>query len=129
MTEFPISSQVSWVDHYIEQRLYLSEVVEKVRIHSGDGFTFTLPSHALVASSKLVQTMFLSGEKDQDILLPSVRGRTLIPLVELLRRGIATITGKIGDMNTESIKEIQGVMKLLDIEGFVTVMKDESCGC
>merc|ERR1719347_1161278 len=104
MTEFPISSQVSWVDHYIQQKLYLSEVVEKVRIHSGDGFTFTLPRHALVASSKLIQTMFLSGEKDQDILLPSVRGRTLIPLVELLRRGIATITGKIGDMNTESIK-------------------------
>ena len=126
MTDFTISSQVSWVDHYKEQKLYFSRAVENVRIHSGDGFMFVLPTHALLASSKLVQMIFPypCGEKDQDILLPSVSGEILLSLVELLRCGTTTITGSIGSMNMDRIKEIQGVMEMLSIEGLVTIMKN-----
>jgi len=124
MTDFPISSQVSWVDYYKDQKLYFSNAMEKVRIHSGDGFTFHLPTHALLASSRLVQRIFPCWEEGQDISLPSVSGRTILPLVELLRCGVTTITGSIGNMKMDSIKEIQEVMKMLGIEGIVTIMKN-----
>ena len=126
MTDFSISSQVSWVTHYKEQKLYFSRALENVRIHSGDGFMFILPTHALLASSKLVQMIFPypCGEEHQEILLPSVSGATLLTLVELLRCGVTTIKGSIGSMNMDSIKEVQGVMEMLSIEGFVTIMKN-----
>jgi len=124
MNGFPISSQVSWVHHYEVQKLYFSKAVENVRLHSGDGFIFTIPTHALLASSNLVKSILPCGEVDQDIILPSVIGKTLLPLVELLRCGMTTITGKIGSINLDSIKEIQEVMKMLSIEGCVTLMKN-----
>jgi len=124
MTGFPISSQVSWVHHYEEQKLYFSKAVENVRIHSADGFTFTIPTQALLASSRMIKRILPRGEVDQDIFLPSVIGKTLLPLVELLRCGITTITGKIESINLDSIREIQEVMKMLSIEGCVTLMKN-----
>jgi len=127
MTDFPISSQVSWVDHYKEQKLYFSNAMEKVSIHSEDGFTFTLPTHALLASSRLVQRICSCGEEGVDILLPSVSGATLSLLIELLRCGVTSVTGSIGSMSMNIIKEIQVVMEQLDIEGFVTITKNTIC--
>jgi len=93
------------------------------RVHSGDGFTLTLPVHVLLASSKLVRMVFVPGVDEQDFLLPSVRGTTLLLLVELLRCGKSKNTGSIGYRDMASLDEIQQVMEVLQIEGCVGIMR------
>jgi len=124
MTDNPICSQVSWLDLFLEQRLYLSmqSVSEQVKLWSGDGFSVSLPSHLLLASSKLARRTFIPGENGQNILLPSVRGSTLLLLVEILRSGVTSNQGKEEIMG-DRLTDIRELMWLLDIPGHIGMMK------
>ena len=128
MTEFAVGSQVSWIEHFKHEKFFFSNAMEKVLLHSGDGFSCVIPTHVLLPSSKLVQNIVPRGEQDLEIILPSVSGSTLCTIVELLRCGISIIKGGIGSITVESIKEVQGVMELLRIEGAVSVTKNLMAG-
>ena len=126
MAEYPICSQVSWLELYLEQKIFLPEqsvsLSEQTRLCSGDGFSVSLPSHLLLASSQLARRTFLPGEVAQDVLLPSIRGATLLLLVEILRSGMSSnmaMTESMGD----SLRDIKEVMKLLDIPGCVGMIR------
>merc|ERR1719481_2552364 len=70
-----------------------------------------------MAFSSLAKRL-MTGGGGQDIFLPSVKGRTVLLLVELLRSGI---TKKIGP--EESIKDVQDLMQLLEIYGRIDVVR------
>ena len=129
MTEFAVGSEVSWIEHYKHEKIFFSNAMENVLLRSGDGLSCFLPKHVLLASSKLVQDIARrGGEQDLEIILPSVSGSALCTLVELLRCGISSIKGGVGSINVESIKQVQLVMKMLSIEGGVSVAKNLMAG-
>ena len=99
----------------------MQAVSEQVKLWSGDGFSVSLPSHLLLASSKLARRMFIPGEECHDILLPSVRGSTLPLLVEILRSGVTSNQGKkiMGDRLTD----ISELIEFLDIPGHIGMMR------
>ena len=100
----------------------MQSVIEQVKLWSGDGFSVSLPSHLLLASSKLARRTFIPGENGQNILLPSVRGSTLLLLVEILRTGVTSNQGKEEIMG-DRLTDIRELMWLLDIPGHIGMMK------
>ena len=130
MADYPICSQASWLELFLEQKLNLplksGSLSEQVKLCSGDGFSVSLPSHLLLASSKLARRTFVSGEAGQDVVLPSVRGSTLLELVEILSSGITSklsMKGSMGENMGQSLRDIREVMELLDIPGCVSMMR------
>ena len=129
MADYPICGQVSWLDLFLEQKLFLPmlsfNLTEQVKLYSGDGCSVSLPSHLLLASSMLARTTFVPGEHAQDVLLPSVRGSTLTLLAEILSCGMTcnmALTQSMGD----SLRDIRDVMEMLDIPGCVAMMRDKN---
>jgi hypothetical protein len=127
MEEYAICSQVSWLDHFIEQKLYfpIMTSTDQVRLCSGDEFFVSLPAHFLLASSRLVRNIFLPGMAGQDVLIPSVKGSTLLLLVELLRSGMTSSLGLMDNIGCR-LKEVQKVMELLEIPGCAALMRVNS---
>ena len=128
MADLTICSQVSWLDHFLEQKLHLFSLLSstsyQARLCSGDGFSVSLPAHLLLAASKVARDTFIPGQACQDMLLPSVRGSTLLLLVELLRSGM---TGNLGMMDNlgHRLNEVQEAMTLLEIQGCVALTRDD----
>ena len=126
MEDLTICSQVSWLDLFLEQKLQLFTLVSsssyQARLSSGDGFSVSLPAHLLLASSKLARNTLIPGQDGQDVLLPSVRGVTLLLLVEILRSGKTSNLGTMDNLG-HSLNEVQEVMTLLDMQGCVSLMR------
>jgi len=112
------------MDKFQEQRLYFSmmSVCEQVCLCSGDGFSVSLPTHFLLAASKLARNTFVPNLTSQVVFLPSVRGSTLLLLVEILRSGKTSSFGRMDNMGV-SLKEVQDVMELLRIPGCTALMR------
>ena len=110
MEDYNICSQVSWLDSFLEQKLfYNTSGNEQVRLWSGDGFSVCLPAHLLLATSKLARMTFFTHGVDQDVFLPSVQGSTLLLLAEILRGGRTSYLGNIDRMG-HRLKELNQVM-------------------
>jgi len=130
MQDFTVSSQDSWLDHFLQQKLLFSNItaLEQVKLISGDGFSISLPVQFLLASSSLIRKIYVSDKSGQDVLLPpDVKGATLLLVVEMLRRGK---TGRLGLAENLGfrLKEVQEVMALLQIQGCVALMRVGSSG-
>ena len=128
MEDYTICSQVCWLDHLIEQKLYLSMLAsnsDEARLFSGDGFSVSLPAHLLLASSKLTRDTFTPGQAVHDVFLPSVRGSTLLLLVEMLRTGRTSSMGTMDNLGC-MLKEVQVAMELLEIPGCTSLMRVNS---
>ena len=130
MQDFTLSSQDSWLDHFLQQKLLFSNItaLEQVKLISGDGFSISLPVQFLLASSSLIRKIYISDKSGQDVLLPpAVKGATLLLVVEMLRRGK---TGRLGLAENLGfrLKEVQEVMALLQIQGCVALMRVGSSG-
>ena len=118
MDGYSICNQVTWMDTFQEQKLYFSMIkfCEQVSLCSGDGFSLSLPAHFLLAASKLARSTFVPNMKGQVVFLPSVRGSTLLLLVEILRSGKTSSLGRMDNMGYR-LREVQEVMELLRIPG------------
>jgi hypothetical protein len=128
MEDYTICSQVCLLDHFLEQKLYFAMLAsnsDEARLCSGDGFSVSLPAHLLLASSKLTRDTFTPGQAVQDVFLPSVKGSTMLLLVEILRSGK---TGSLGTMDNLGcmLKEVQEAMELLEIPGCTSLMRVNS---
>jgi len=121
MVDTRISSQVSWLDLFLEQKLFLSKHSEQVKLCSGDGFSVSLPQELLLASSRLARRTFITGEEGQAVLLPSVRGSTLLLLIEILRSGVTSNLDRMESIG-DRLWDIREVMEMLDIPGCVDTM-------
>ena len=128
MEEFTICSNVSWLYHFLEQKLHLCSMLSvtsyQARLCSGDGFSVSLPAHLLLASSWVARNTFILEQAGQDVFLPSVRGSTLLLLVEILRSGKTSNLG-IMDNLSYRLKEVQEVMMLLDIPGCIALTRED----
>ena len=122
MESSQILSKVSWIKHYQEENLHSSPAMdmEPIRIYGREGFSVSVPAPILMAFSSLAKRLFIpkTGGGGLDIFLPSVRGRTLILLQELLKLG--TTNDILGP--GESMKEVQELMQLLEIYGRIDVV-------
>jgi len=128
MEDYTICTQVDWLDHFLEQKLYFSMMAsnsEGARLFSGDGFSVSLPAQLLLAASKLSRKTFIPGQTMQDVFLPSVRGSTLLLLVEILRAGRTSSMGTMDNMGY-MLKEVQEAMELLEIPGCTSLMRVDS---
>jgi len=129
MDDLTICSKVSWITHFLEQKLQhfsiLSSSSHQATLCSGDGSSVSLPAQLLLASSRLARSSLNPGQDGQDVLLPSVRGSTLLLLVEILRSGKTSSLGTMDNLG-HSLKEVQEVMTLLDMPGSVAFMRDSS---
>ena len=126
MVDYTIWSQASWVDNFLEQKLYfslLSSTSEQARLCSGDGFSVSLPAHLLLAASKLARNTFIPGLPGQVVRLPSVRGSTLLLLVQILRSGRTSSLKSVEELG-DMLKEVQVAMALLEIPGCTALMRD-----
>ena len=94
---------------------------EQVQLMSRDGFSVSLPSHLLLASSKLARRIFIPGEECHDIILPSVRWSTLLLLVEILRSGVTSNQGK--EIMGDRLTDINELMEFLDIPGRIDMTR------
>jgi len=131
MEDFTICSKVSWINHFQEQKLQHFSVLfpssNQARLCSGDGFSVSLPAQLLLASSRLARDTLTPGQDGQDVILPSVTGSTLLLLVEILRSGKTSSLGTMDNLG-HSLREVQEVMMLLDMPGFVALMRVDSGG-
>ena len=121
MADTCITSHVSWLDLFLEQKLFLSMHSEQVKLYSGDGFSVSLPPELLVASSGLARRTFITGEEGQAVLLPSVRGSTLLLLIEILRSGVTSNLDRMESIG-DRLLDIREVMEMLDIPGCVDMI-------
>jgi len=97
----------------------------QVKLLSGDGFSVSLPLPLLLASSSLLQSAISSHHccGSTDISIPSVAGRTLVLVGEILRRGeTSQLAG--AQHSGESLKDVQWVMDLLQC-GVSVVLKQK----
>merc|ERR1719186_630956 len=112
LVSIKVSSEVPWLEKPPQtDYLHRSFPTPHVKVLSGDGFSVSLPLPLLLASSSLLRSILSSFQccGSTDISLPSVGGRTLVFVAEILRRGETSLL--LGAQNSgEKLKEVQGVM-------------------
>jgi len=124
MADAIVRGEVSWPGLLKEQKqgFRMSNTMDQVRLHSGDGFTVSLPSQLLLASSELARRILVPRESGHDIVIPSVKGSSLLLLVEILRSGVSKdLVGIKNNVNNTLLDELRDSMGLLEIVGYVEV--------
>ena len=117
---YTLKRELAWLEHppgalsVPTSVLSIPSSSPQVKLISGDGYSVSLPLPLLLASSSLLQSTISSYQccGSTDISIPSVDGRILVLVGEILRRG--ETSSLAGAQNSgESLKEVQGVMDLL----------------
>jgi len=120
-----LRGEVYWPELLMEQKqgFRMCDTLDQVRLHSGDGFTVSLPAQLLLASSELARRILVPRESGQDLLIPSVKGSSLLLLVEILRSGVSNELVGINNTMNNKLNELRDSMGLLEIVGHVGVTK------